>query len=208
MRELKGRPHSAPWTWEDRITNYLFETKLPRSLFIGGDGRMIGYWIMGNNYQVKSGFYGGYPATYLKRVRALYPDRRKVLHLFSGAVDLETFPGDTVDINLALAMTHPKGGMHYVDDAQSLERVPLKQYTLVLADPPYSVEDAEHYKTTMVKRDKVVRALQGLPSGAHVVWLDQVCPKWRKDFFDLAACVGMQRSSGHRDRTMRIFVRK
>jgi hypothetical protein len=48
-------------------------------------------------------------------------------------------PGDTVDINPDLSPT-------YVDDAQRLERVPLADYDLVLADPPYSVEDAERYQ--------------------------------------------------------------
>ena len=113
---------------------------------------------MGNDYRVRSTYYGGYPAGYLRRVRALFPDKRRVLHLFSGQVDLAAFPGDTVDINPAL---NPS----YVDDAQTLLHVPLEQYDLVLADPPYSVEDADHYQTTMVKRNVVMRALQRLPGG-------------------------------------------
>ena len=48
--------------WDDRIANYEQETKYPKSLFIGGDGRVVGTWIMGNNYRVKSQYYGGYPA--------------------------------------------------------------------------------------------------------------------------------------------------
>src|ERR1039458_9326846 len=129
---------------------------------------------MGNDYRVQTGYYGGYPAGYLRRVRALFPDKRRVLHLFSGKVDLATLPGDTVDINADLAPT-------YVDDAQRLTHVPLADYDLVLADPPYSVEDAERYQTTMVKRNTVLSALSGLSPGAHVVWLDQVLPMYRKD---------------------------
>jgi hypothetical protein len=33
----------------------------------------------------------------LKRIAALLPDRKCVLHLFAGKVDLERFPGDTLD---------------------------------------------------------------------------------------------------------------
>jgi hypothetical protein len=190
-----------PWGWNERIKDYHFETGYPDALFIAADGRLVGTWIMGNDYRVKSEFYGGYPATYLARVQALFRDKKRTLHLFSGRVDIETFPGDTVDINDDLNPT-------YVDDAQTLERVPLEDYDLVLADPPYSQEDADHYMTSTIKRNVVMRALARLPAGAHVVWLDQVLPMWRKDTFDLAGCVGIVKSTNHRFRVMCIFRRK
>jgi hypothetical protein len=49
--------------------------------------------------------------------KVVFPDKKHVLHLFSGKVDLVTFPGDTVDLNPSLSPT-------YVDDAQTLIRVP------------------------------------------------------------------------------------
>lgn len=187
--------------WQHRIDNYGNETGFPKCLFVGPDGRVVGTWIMGNDYRVKSTYYGGYPAGYLRRIRALFPDKRQVLHLFSGRVDLDAFPGDTVDINPKLKPT-------YVDDAQTLTRVPLNRYDLVLADPPYSVEDADHYQTTMVKRNVVMRALQRLPIGAHVVWLDQVLPMYRKDAFEQEAAIGMWKSTNHRFRGITIFRRR
>jgi 16S rRNA G966 N2-methylase RsmD len=81
-----------------------------------------------------------------------------------------------------------------VDDAQTLTRVPLEHYDLVLADPPYSVEDCDHYQTTMVKRS--------------VVWLDQVLPMYRKDMFALEASIGMQKSTNHRFRMINVFRRR
>ena len=187
-------------TWQDRIDHYVAMTGFPRSLFIAADGRVVGTWIMGQDYRVKSGYHGGYPAGYLRRVAALFPDKTKALHLFSGKVDLQALPGDTVDVNAELAPT-------FVDDAQTLALVPLDTYDLVLADPPYSIEDAEHYKTTMVKRNVVMRALARLPAGAHVVWLDQVLPMYRKDAFALEAVVGMVKSTNHRFRIVTIFKR-
>ncbi len=187
--------------WGERIDNYVRETGFPHSLFISGDGRVVGTWIMGNNYRVRSAYYGGYPAGYLRRVRALFPDKLRVLHLFSGMVDVSAFPGDRVDINPALAPT-------YVDDAQSLETVPLEQYDLVLADPPYSIEDAERYETTMIKRNRVMKALERLPVDAHVVWLDQVLPMYRKSRFDQEAVIGMWKSTNHRFRGITIFRRR
>jgi hypothetical protein len=186
--------------WQERIDHYVQQTSFPRSLFLSKDGRAVGTWIMGNDYRVKTAYYGGYPAGYLRRVRALFPDKRRVLHLFSGKVDLAAMPGDTVDINPALAPT-------YVDDAQTLEGVPLEAYDLVLADPPYSVEDADRYQTTMVKRNNVMRALQRLAPGAHVAWLDQVLPMYRKDAFAVEAVIGMVKSTNHRFRVLTIFRR-
>lgn len=183
-----------------RIDAYVQATGFPRSLFLSDDGRIVGTWIMGNDYRVKSGYYGGYPAGYLRRVKALFPDKARVLHLFSGQVDLSALPGDTVDINPRLAPT-------YLDDAQSLTQVPLPGYDLVLADPPYSVEDAERYQTTMIRRNVVMRALQRLPAGAHVVWLDQVLPMYRKDAFALEGVIGMVKSTNHRFRVVTIFRR-
>jgi hypothetical protein len=187
-------------TWQDRIANYERVTGFPNALFIAGDGRVVGTLIMGNDYRVKSQYYGGYPAGYLRRIKAMFPDKRRILHLFSGRVDLDTFPGDTVDINPELNPT-------YVDDAQKLEGVPLENYDLVMADPPYSVEDAERYKTTMVKRNSVMSALRRLSPGAHVVWLDQVLPMFRKDIFGIEAVIGMVKSTNHRFRVITVFRR-
>lgn len=164
-------------TLEEQVESYVRSTKFPRSLFISEDGGLVGTWIIGNDYRVRSGYYGGYPAGYLKRIQALFPDKRIPLHLFSGRVDLDTFPGDTVDVNQELDPT-------FVDNAQTLLHVPLENYDIVLADPPYSVEDRDHYQTSMIKRNLVMRSLgTRLQPKSHVVWQDQVLPMYRKDQF-------------------------
>ncbi len=187
-------------TWPERIDAYCAVTKFPKSLFIAEDGRVVGTWIMGNDYRVSSGYYGGYPAGYLRRIKSMFPDKKRALHLFSGKVDLAALPGDTVDINTSLKPT-------FVDDAQKLDNVPLADYDIVLSDPPYSVEDAERYQTSMVKRNCVMKALSGLSSGAHVIWLDQVLPMYRKDTFTMEAVIGVVKSTNHRFRVVTIFRR-
>lgn len=143
--------------------------------------------------------HNSYPAGYLKRIKAMFPDKTNVLHLFSGKVDTVVFPGKTVDIN---ADNNPD----YVDDAQTLLNVPLNTFDLVLADPPYSVEDCYHYQTTMIHRNKVMKALgNGLVSGSHVVWLDQVLPMYKKTQFKIVAVIGMVKSTNHRFRVITIF---
>lgn len=189
-------------TLQERIDNYYSETGYPESVFIGTDGRLVGIWIMGNDYTVKSSYYGGYPTGYLKRMRALFPDcknREESLHLFCGKVDESILPGMRVDLN-------PELEPDFVDDAQTLENVPLEQFRFVWADPPYSVEDADHYQTTMVKRNKVMDALgRRLPAGAFVVWLDQVLPMYRKADFCIDGVIGMVKSTNHRFRVITIF---
>lgn len=188
-------------SWVERIENYRKETGFPEAIFQCEGGQVVGTWIMGNDYRVKSKYYGGYPAGYLKRIKSLFPDKRNVLHLFAGKVDTVSFPGATVDIN---SETNPD----YVDDAQTLEKVPLEEFDLVLADPPYSIEDCDHYQTTMVKRNKVMRVLgKRLKKGSHVVWLDQVLPMYRKDQFIVEAVIGMVKSTNHRFRVITIFKR-
>lgn len=186
-------------TWTDRIASYAKATGFPNALFPSGDGRVIGLWVMGNDYRVKSGLYGGYPAGYLKRMRALFPEKQNCLHLFSGKVDTKLFPGVTVDVN-------PEMKPDYVDDAQTLTKVPLEGFDLVMADPAYSHEDSIHYGTAMIERNKVMRVLgERLSSGCHVVWLDQVLPMYRKDTFCVEAYIGMVKSTNHRFRVITIF---
>lgn len=188
-------------TPQDRIDSYERVMKITRTLWLGPKDQILGVWEMGQNYTVKSGFYGGFPHGYLKRIKGLYPEGRKTLHLFSGEVDTEAFPGDTVDLDFDRYPT-------FLDNAETLETVPLQDYMLVLADPPYSVEDALHYGPPMVDRAKVIRTLTRLPAGAHVVWLDQVKPMYRKDQWNVYAQIGMSKSVNHRYRQIFVLERK
>ena len=191
-------------TWESRIANYARVTKYPPIYAFGPDGKLYMWWTMGNDYRVKSGFHGGYPATYLQRMKALFPEAKgqTTLHLFSGKVDTDEFPGATVDINRDL-------GANYVDDAQTLKRVPLRAFTHILADPVYSIEDCEHYGTTMVKRNLVMRTLgERLRHGAYIVWLDQVLPIYRKDQFQVECEIAVRKSTNHRFREVTIFRKR
>lgn len=188
--------------WPDRVEHYRRE--IGRSAYIDAgydDGWAFGMWFMGNSWGVKSGYYGGYPAGYLKRLRALFPDKRRVLHLFSGMVDTGLFPGDTVDIN-------PKRSPTFVADAHTLEGVPVEEYDLILADPPYSAEDADHYGTPLVSRNKVVEVLSHrMQPGAHLAWLDQAQPMYSKARLKPEAAIGIVRSTMHRYRCLLIWRR-
>ena len=189
-------------TWPQRVdcyTAFCDARGYPPALAMAGDW-CFGVWVLGNNYRSKQGYHGEYPPGYLPRIAALFPDKRRVLHLFSGKVDLAALPGDTCDLRPDLCPT-------FVADAHTLEGVPLERYDLVVADPPYSGEDAEHYGSPMIDRNRVMRALKGLSPGSHVVWLDQVMPMYRSAAFVQEAVIGVQRSTNHRFRCVVVFRR-
>ena len=115
-------------------------------------------------------------------------------------VDLAAFPGDTRDIaGEDLAPTH-------CCDAETCDGVRLYHCDFVLADPPYGESDARHCGTAMVKRNKVVQTLSGgLPSGAFIVWLDQVMPMYRKTELKIEAVIGIVGSTNNRFRVLAVF---
>jgi hypothetical protein len=197
-----NRPSPA---WPARIENY--RQRFGAAYLGDGEGPHLennwvtGVWFMGNSYQKRDAYYGAFQGNFLKRIAALFPDRRRTLHLFAGRVDLTAFPGDTVDSNPALAPT-------YCCNAETCNGVPLHQYDFVLADPPYSTSDAERYGQCMVNRNKVVQTLSGgLLTGAFIVWLDQVLPMYRKAELKIDAVIGIVGSTNHRFRVLTVFRR-
>jgi hypothetical protein len=125
------------------------------------------------DYRRQADYHGAYPGDYLHRIRALFPDRRSVLHVFSGMVNLADLPGDTLDIRPELKPT-------WCVNAETCDGVPLADYDLAVCDPPYTEADAAKYGSRMVVPGRVMTALEGLPVDAYVVWLDERVPVYRK----------------------------
>lgn len=161
------------------------------------DRWMDGMWIMGNNYKT-SGYYGAFPHTYLERVNSMFPDAERVLHLFAGSLpkgnytrfDLTEEKSDGVWGNAEFLATHMAG----------------RTFDLIHADPPYSIEDCEHYGCAMVNRNKVVQQCSRiLEPGGYLVWLDQVLPMFKKEELSMVGVIGMVKSTNHRFRVVTIF---
>jgi hypothetical protein len=191
------QPRPAALTWPERIENYRRVIGTP---YLGHEnGWTYGTWFMGNSYEKKTDYYGGFQGNFLKRIAALFPDRKRVLHLFAGRVDLDRFPGDTLDIRPELEPT-------WCVNAESCDGVPLAKYDFVLADPPYGAGDAAKYGRAMVDRNKVLATLSaGLPSGAFVVRLDHAYPMYRKALLQPEAVIGVVGSTNHRFRLLTVF---
>lgn len=168
------------------------------------DGRAVLYavWVIGANYANASEYYGAYPRSYLDRLMALFPDvaPSDVLHVFSGS--LPPGPYTRVDVN-PLLKPDVVGSVY--DVAKLFQD---RRFSLQIADPPYSDDDAEHYGTAMVDRFTVTQALARVaPAGGYLAWLDCVWPMHTKTQWLTVGRIYLQRSTNHRVRACHLFER-
>jgi len=181
---------------QERVNNY--HNKFPKySKLLINNNVIEGIWVMGNNYTTKTSLYGAYPYGYLERIHSLFPlIPNKTLHLFSGSLP-DSNEYDKVDYNTGL-------------DAETFsDIIPHDTYELILADPPYSIEDCDHYGCCMVKRNVVFKeCLNVMKKGGFLIWLDQVLPNYKKDEWNIVGRIGMVKSTNHRFRVITIFQKK
>jgi len=164
---------------------------------------LYGIWFLGGGGNV-SGFYGSYSNAYLDRILSMFPDAERVLHLFAGSM-----PASSEYLRCGL---DPTGEYKYeikwdAEQLSSCVKVRNYQPDLIFADPPYSVEDMQHYKNEhLVNRPKVVSECAAvLAPGGYLVWLDQVLPVFSNDELSLVGIIGYIRSTGNRFRCINIF---
>jgi hypothetical protein len=168
---------------------------------------LYGVWVIGNDYRNKTRYYGAYPAGFLERVMALFPDVRAprpladgVLHVFSGS--LPRGPYTRLDVNPAL---QPDFVGSVYDAGAILEGY---HWPLVMADPPYSKADAVKYATPMIDRRRALAALADVTiAGGHLAWLDTVWPMHSKRQWLTVGRILIQRSTNHRARVLSLFER-
>ncbi|MDE2097261.1 MAG: ParB N-terminal domain-containing protein [Patescibacteria group bacterium] len=161
---------------------------------------LTGFWFVGGGNI--SDFYGSYQVEYLRRITSLFPDvvgKQEIVHLFSGSIPLD--PGYTI-VGLPDADHQPD----VVCDAHNLSSGLGFQPFLIYADPPYSIEDSEHYANSMVDRARVLsECAVVLKPGGFVVWLDQALPVFSNSELQLVGAISYVRSTGNRFRVICIF---
>lgn len=167
-----------------------------------------------------STLYGAYPHGYLDRVHSMFPDVREILHVFSGGLRV-------VDVDIGWPPVFVRGVEQEV--TRNYELVDLKgpaegryptwqgslfdmpedwhgRFDLILADPPYSEDDAKKYGTKNPPRGKTFRHLRKFAkTGGHLVWLDQQWPMHSKEQWKCWAHIGLVRSTQHRVRLVSMF---
>jgi len=183
----------------------------PRVTLSGDREWLEAQWHMGNDYRNASRLYGAYPGDYLERVMVLFPDAARVLHVCSGSLPLTHagrlpgLPGWHCGVDLRRDKERQPS---VLGDAQ---RLPFAAgvFDLVLVDPPYSPEDAKHYKVKMLDRCKVMNELARISvPGTHVVWLDLRLPMYRKVEWRRYGHGLIVRSTNHSFRGVTFFERE
>jgi hypothetical protein len=197
------------------------------------NGWVTGTWAIGACYKNPNKLYGAYPYGYLDRVHSMFPDARKILHVFSGGLteeqamsqvgwvrkgnhsiyssSEEPFKGlfPLADVGMQLVDMHgPEDGRYptWQGDVTAMPEEWAGRFDLVLADPPYSAADAVKYDCPPPNRAKVMRELHRVTAnGGNLVWLDQVWPMHRKDMWKTWGHIGLVRSTNHRMRLVSMF---
>jgi ParB/RepB/Spo0J family partition protein len=176
--------------WKQQLT-FRCNPKDPTEQFIEG------WWFVGGGNI--SPLYGSYQIEYLERIKTLFPDAVKVVHLFVGS--LPPSP-DYVRVGLSQGDTKPD---IECDAHQLSSYLPFKA-DLIYADPPYSVEDSEHYDNSMVNRERVLQECAlVLEPGGFLVWMDQALPVFNNNDLRLVGGISYIRSTGNRFRVVTIF---
>jgi hypothetical protein len=162
-------------------------------------------WILA---RPKVRYYGAYPAGFLGRARALLGVTidDPVLHVCSGKVLDYPYSGVgardmTLDLDPALKPD-------YLQDA----REPLpKGFKAILADPPYTDEDADHYVPTHHQLPSANALLKNMllavKPGHRVGMLHYVVPRPPKDMAKFVAVVGVFCGFGNKMRAYSVFER-
>lgn len=208
--------------------NYAFPDRPPLAAQMPQDGPqwVAGTWLIGACYKNPNPLYGAYPFGYLERVHSMFPDALQVLHVFSGGLTLASAvsqafghrkdwgPRDSIELHKMHAgmelvdLKGPDDGRHptWQGDIMDMPAEWAGRFDLILADPPYSTDDAEKYGTPMVNRGKIIARLRDVAKkGGNLVWLDQCWPMHRKNQWRTWAHIGLVRSTNHRMRLVSMF---
>jgi len=198
----------ASQVWESRISPAVLSIEERAELYNKAfpkfpplriwNGRIEDIWFLGQNYRSRSTYYGSYPGNYLKRIQVLFPEPSPTLHLFSGSLPKGNYIlfDRKADLNPDVVGS-AEHLSHYFSDYK---------FGIIFADPPYSIEDAEHYGCTLIKRNTVIdECWKVLLPGGVLIWLDQVWPQYSKAKWKLYGKIGIEISTNHRARSVTIL---
>ena len=170
----------------------------------GGTDFLQGFWFVGGGNV--SDFYGSYQIEYLKRIGTMFPDitgKTEIVHLFSGSL-----PPSPSYTRVGMDPTGQYQSDLEVDAHELSSKLGFKP-KLIYADPPYSAEDSEHYKNSMVNRSKIMEEVgRVLQPGGFCVWMDQALPIFSNEYLRFCGCISYIRSTGNRFRCVVIFQKK
>jgi hypothetical protein len=205
-------------TLEQRVAEH--HAEWPKSCVATDGSWLFGVMIVGNDYKNKVGYYGEFPPRFLQRLLSLFPDIRddatkSILHVFAGTVS---------DVNHSRAHVvrveaNPKLKAEVHGNAEELSEVLVDYaehdgfgiappFDLVIADPPYSRDDAEKYGYPYPNKKKVIEEIAKVTRrGGFLCWLDVQTPIFTKKTWRMMGTIGLWTGTNRRFRLLTIWER-
>lgn len=163
---------------------------------VSDKGWIYGVWYCPTAW-MKSHFYGQFPLTFLKRVMALFPDAKDILHCPSGTL---RGPGVTVDLI--------RDEQRRPDFIASAESLPFRDnsFDLYLSDPPYSPADSKVYGTPPFRGKLAMKeARRVLKPGGYYALLNVRYPTFKPGEWKFVALIGIVTGANRCVRLLSIF---
>lgn len=168
--------------------------RYPRT--VADKGWVYGLWYCPTAW-MRTHFYGQYPMTFLKRVIALFPDAKEILHCPSGTI---TGPGRTVDL-----IRDAKRCPQVLGDAEALPFA-AETFDLYISDPPYSKDDSAKYGTPPFRgKVAMAEAWRVLKPGGHYCLLNTRYPSFKRADWEFVGLIGVVTGANRVTRLLSIF---
>lgn len=159
-------------------------------------GWVYGVWYCPTAW-MKTHFYGQYPLTFLKRVIALFPGAKDILHCPSGTI---LGHGVTVDL-ICDEQRHPQiiGNAHHLPFQDSA-------FDVYISDPPYSPADSKKYGCPPFKGQvAMAEARRILRPGGYYCLLNTRYPNFRRKAWHFTALIAVVTGANRCVRLLSIF---
>jgi SAM-dependent methyltransferase len=164
-------------------------------------GWVYGVWYCPTAW-MKTHFHGQFPLTFLKRIFALFPDAKDILHCPSGTLTFENNGVRNVTVDL---IKDEKRNPQIIGSA---EKLPFEDnsFDLYLSDPPYSDDDSKIYGCPPFKlRNAMAEARRVLRSGGYYALLHLRYPSFKRKDWNFVGLVGIVTGANRTVRLLSIF---
>lgn len=176
-------------------------------------------WVLA---RPKVKYYGAYPNGFLERARALLgiTPYDALLHVCGGAARQYPAkprgfgPSDkTLDLDASLEPDFCQSAVDPLPKYRVANNpIPFDVWPAIIADPPYTEQDAAHYSpgAAVYPAPNVVlkRMLEAVRPGGRVGMLHYIPPRPPRDGVRFVACVGVFMGYGNRIRVFTVFERE
>jgi SAM-dependent methyltransferase len=164
-------------------------------------GWIYGLWYCPTAW-MKTHFHGQFPLTFLKRVLALFPNAKHILHCPSGTLTFENNGVQHVTVDLI------KDEQRKPQIIGSADNLPFgdNAFDLYLSDPPYSNDDSKIYGTPPFKSLKAMsEARRVLKPGGYYCLLHVRYPSFKRGAWNFVGLIGVVTGANRTIRLLSIF---